>query len=360
MTNSARTKTDFLVLMGLLLPFILSTTISYADEPNATATKVPEPPSIATQAKTIPGVIATDPFKEMDKNGDAKISFEEFFQFEQLQKKQRAEKEIKRIMSQCDKNKDGSISKEELASEDEMEKYLDPVAYDDFEESERFNVLNKRCMFPREAMDFLDIDGNGSVSHEEMLQANSQDRRPSKKMEQKLEKRMQKREAKRKRKEFSTCDTNGDQLLSLREIVSMKCTIHMFTEQFDAYDKNKDQLLTLDEITADLKPLEFRPPGMPSKAELRKKMSPLMRLESSMYDCDKDGDGRLGKNETIEAECEQDMVFFDSVDYDQDGYISQEELQRVRMKKDFDRLDKNKNGFLEKEEFGRLSSGFIR
>ncbi len=311
-------------------------------------------------AKTITVPSANKTLKVMDKDGDSKISFDEFYDFQEQQKKQRAEKEVKRMMSQCDKNKDGSISKDELASEDEVEKYLDPIAYDDFDESERVNALNKRCMFPLEAMEFLDIDGNGSVSREEMLQANSQGRRPSKKMERKLEKRMQKREAKRKRKEFSSCDTNGDQLLSLREIVSMKCTIHMFTEQFDAYDKNKDQLLTIDEITANIKPVEFRPPGMPSEAERRKKMPPLMRLETSMYECDKDEDGRLGKNETIEAQCEQDMLYFDTVDHNQDGYVSQDELQRMRMKKRFDRLDKNKNGFLEKAEFGRLSRGFIR
>lgn len=360
MKNSAMKKISLLGLISLLAPFTLNTTISYADGPNTiTAINAPEPPPIAIQAKTMPAPTAKGVFKNRDKNGNGKISFEEFYQFDKLQNKQRAEKEIKRMMSQCDKNNDGIISKDELTSEDDMEKYLDPIAYDDFDESERFNKLNKRCMFPQEAMDFLDVDGNGSVSREEMMLSVS-NKRPSKKMERKLENRMQAREAKRKKKEFTTCDSNADQLLSLREIVSMKCSIHLFTEQFDAHDTNKDDYLSVEELTAKIKEIKFKRPGLPSEAERRKKMPPLMRLESSLYECDKDEDGRLSKNETIEAQCEQDMVYFDTVDHNQDGYVSQEELQRMRLKERFDRMDKNNNGFLEKAEFGRLPGSFIR
>jgi len=355
MKNSGIKKIGMFISVVPLVTLVLNTTVTYAEKTVAQNISENAPPAATHIAHP-----SNDRLKKMDKNGDAKISFDEFYQFEELQKKQRAEEEIKRMMSQCDKNNDGSISKNELTSEEDMEKYLDPVGYDDFEESERFKALNKRCMFPQEAMDFLDIDGNGSVSREEMMQSISNERPPSKKMERKLEKRMQKREAKRKRKEFSSCDTNADQLLSLREIVSMKCSIHLYTEQFDAHDTNKDDYLSVEELTAQIKPVKFKPPGMPSEAERRKKMPPLMRLESSMYDCDKDEDGRLGKNETIEAQCEQDMVFFDSVDHNQDGYVSQDEIQRMRMKKRFDRMDKNKNGFLEKAELGRFPGGFIR
>jgi Ca2+-binding EF-hand superfamily protein len=365
--NPEKNQALFVSISSLLVSIGLFGTASYAEvKPTVDKTTQPKtthsekPQTVAIQAKSMLAPTLNDSFKKMDKNGDSKVSFDEYYDFDELQKKQRAKKEIKRMMSQCDKNGDGSISKDELTSEGDMEKYLDPVAYDDFDESERLKQLNQRCMFPQEAMDFLDMDGNGSVSREEMAQMIMQDRRPSKKMERKLEKRMQKREAKRKRKEFSSCDKNADQLLSLREVVSMKCSLHLFTEQFDAYDKNKDQLLTVEELTTEIKPVEFRPPGMPSEAELRKKMSPLMRLESAMYECDKDEDGRLGKNETIDARCEQDMVYFDTVDHDQDGYISQNEIQRMRMKKRFTRMDKNKNGFLDAGEMKRLPPGLLR
>ena len=85
-----------------------------------------------------------------------------------------------------------------------------------------------------------------------------------------------------------------------------------------------------------------------------------MRLETAMYECDTDEDGRLGKHETIEANCKQDMLFFDQVDHNQDGYVSDKELQRQRMKKQFDRMDKNKDGVLDRSEFkGRLASRYF-
>jgi len=294
-------------------------------------------------------------FKTIDANSDNKISLDELFKYQEKQKNDRAEKEISKMLSQCDKNKDGMISKNELTKEKDMAMMMDQV--DIYDEDAMEKRMKQQCMFPEEAMDFLDENGDGSVTREEMLLTMHSGRRPSKKVEKKREQKMQKREAKRKGKQFIVCDTNTDSVLSLREVVSMKCGMHMFTEEFDKRDIDKSDYLSLEELTAYMKPMRYRAPGEPSDAERRKKMPPLMRLETALYECDADEDGRLGKHETIDANCEQDMPFFDSVDHNQDGYISADELQRQRMKKQFDRMDKNKDGELDRSEFkGRLAS----
>lgn len=300
---------------------------------------------------------AKNNFNKVDTNSDNKISLDELFQYQEKQKNERAEKEISKMLSQCDKNKDGMISKNELTKEKDMEMMNQVDIYDEEAMEKR---MNQQCMFPEEAMDFLDENGDGSVTREEMLLTMHSGRRPSKKVEQKREQKMQKREAKRKGKQFIVCDANTDSVLSLREVVSMKCGMHMFTEEFDKRDIDKSNYLSLEELTAYMKPMRYRGPGEPSDAERRKRMPPLVRLESAMYECDADEDGRLGKNETIEANCEQDMPFFDRVDHNQDSYISADELQRHRIKKQFDRMDKNKDGELDRSEFkGRLASQML-
>jgi len=297
-------------------------------------------------------------FKQVDANSDNKISFDELFQFQEKQKNDRAEKEMNKILTQCDKNKDGMISKNELTKDKDMETMMNQV--DIYDEEAMEKRMNQQCMFPEEAMDFIDENGDGSVTREEMMQTMHSGRRQNKKSERKMEQKMQKREAKRKEKQFTVCDTNVDSVLSLREVVSMKCGMHMFTEEFDKRDVDKNNHLSIEELTALIKPIKYRAPGEPSEAERRKKMPPLVRLETSMYECDADEDGRLGKNETIEANCEQDMPFFDSVDHNQDGYVSTDEIQRQRMKKHFDRMDKNKDGELDRSEFkGRLASRML-
>jgi len=297
-------------------------------------------------------------FKDVDINSDDKISLDELLHYQEKQKNERAEKEIKKMLAQCDKNKDGMISKNELTKEEDMEEMMNQV--DIYDEEAMEKRMAEQCMFPQEAMDFLDENGDGSLTREEILLTMHTGRRPSKKEEAKREEKMQKRDIKRKQKQFTVCDTNADAVLSLREVVSMKCGMHMFTEEFDRRDVDKSDYLNIEELTAYMKPLIYRMPGEPSDAERRRKAPPLMRLETAMYECDTDEDGRLGKHETIEANCKQDMLFFDQVDHNQDGYVSDKELQRQRMKKQFDRMDKNKDGVLDRSEFkGRLASRYF-
>lgn len=294
-------------------------------------------------------------FKLVDTNADNKISFDELFAYQEKQKKERLEKEINRLMSQCDKNKDGIISANELPKEKDMDAMMNNI--DIYDEEAMEKQIKQRCMFPSEAMEFLDEDGDGEITRAEMMQTMHSQRRPNKKQQHKMEQKMQKQDVKRKEKQFADCDINTDSVLSLREVVSMKCGMHMYTEEFDKRDSDKNEHLSIEELTVYMKPIRFSPPGMPSDAERRKKMPPLMRLETSMFACDEDEDGRLAKNETIKPNCEQDMLFFDKVDYNQDGYVGIEEIQRQRMKKHFDRMDKNKDGALDRSEFkGRLAS----
>ncbi len=284
-----------------------------------------------------------DKFKIFDVNADKKLSFEEFYQGKEKMELNRSQKELDEMMQQCDKNNDGVILKSELPDEEALIKAMEGRGYDE-------NPKLKYCMFPKDAHEFMDDNGDGSVTKEEISSTILSGRRPSKKTQKKHVKRRFKAEAKRRTKEFSSCDANGDQLLTLRESFSMKCSLSLFTEQFDAYDINLDSYLTIEEISAEVEPIRYRPEPSDEQIAARAKMPPLVRLETSMFECDTNEDGLLGKNETITKNCEQDLAFFDRVDDNLDGYISHDELERMRMKKDFDRKDKNNNGFLDVKE----------
>jgi len=290
-----------------------------------------------------------DSFKNTDLNKDGKISLQELLDYQEIRKKARATKEADRLIKGCDKNKDGMISLNELPSEDEMQLQINDVEFSEVADFEK--VMSSRCMFPKEILEMMDLNEDGVVTRDEILLGVSSSRAPNKKIEKKMEKKMLSRETKRRKKEFSKCDVNADEILTLREAFSMRCNLNLFTEQFDAYDSNKDGILTADEIAKVVKPVKFTPPEDPKYIERRKKMPPLSRLQSSMYECDKDEDGRLSKSETVGARCEQDLVYFDTVDHDSDGYVTFEEIERMRTKQRFDRQDTNKDGFLDAKEF---------
>ncbi len=315
--------------------------------------------AIATQVERIPppvpvrlGKMYDNSFKSVDLNKDGKISFDENQEFKKQKKLARAKKETERLIKGCDKNQDGMITLNELPSEDQMQVQLSELSeIDPTETKDLSEILSSRCMFPKEILEIMDFNEDGVLSAEELLQGVSSERAPNKKIEKKMEKKRLSREAKRRKKEFAKCDTNSDEILTLREAFSMRCSLRLYTEQFDAYDTNNDGILTIDEVAKVVKPVEFEPPEDPEYIKRRKNMPPLARLQAAMYECDKDEDGRLSKSETVGARCEQDLVFFDKVDHNLDGYISNEEIERIRSKKEFDRMDKNKDGFLDAKEY---------
>jgi len=337
----------------VLLSSLLMSSSVFSDQ-NEKASNVNA--AIATQVEHIPppipvmlGKMYDDSFKSVDLNKDGKISFDENLEFKKQKKQARDKKEIDRLMKGCDKNQDGMITTNELPSEDQMRVQIDEI--DPTEVKDLGTLLSSRCMFPKEILEMMDLNEDGVLTREELLQGIASDRAPNKKIEKKMQKKMLSREAKRRKKEFSKCDTNSDEILTLREAFSMRCSLHLYTEQFDAYDTNNDSILTIDELAKVVKPVEFKPVEDPGYLERIKNMPPLSRLQTAMYECDKDEDGRLSKSETVGARCEQDEVYFDKVDHDLDGYISSEEIDRMRRKKEFDRKDKNKDGFLDVKEY---------
>lgn len=307
-------------------------------------TPLPTPPTPISKQKT-------DTFKIADNNSDGKISFDEFLKFEAFKNKERDNKQTDQLIKGCDKNKDGMISVNELVAEDDLQKQMETYEFVEPENLEA--MLSSRCMLPKEMLEMMDDNEDGVITREELMLSSSGNRPSSKKREKKMQKKMLTREANQRKKSFSKCDANSDEILTLREAVSMHCYLGMNTEQFDAYDTDGDSIITIDELAKEIKRVEYRPVDDPKMIERRRKMPPFERMQSAFYECDKDEDGQFSKAEAIGAKCEQDLAYFDTVDHNLDGYISNKEMQRIRLKKSFDRMDKNKDGTLDSKEYKR-------
>ena len=276
-------------------------------------------------------------FKKMDKNHDERISFEEQISYRQAQKEKRKEEEFKRIIKDCDKDKNGIISDKEFSAEQAIFGMM-PT------EPPKASL----CMLPPFARDIMDFNEDGILTIEEVKRAVMSDKPPTPKAKQKMKNKLQQMEVKQKTKQFDKCDVNQDQLLSLREAFSVNCQITHSTEDYDAHDTNLDNYLSVAEISKKVKsvmPENDLPP------EVLKGMSPLDRLEMSFFQCDKNSDERLDKDETLSTRCNVDPQLFDKVDHNQDNAIEQTEMRQLRIKQSFDRNDKNSNGFLDKSEF---------
>ena len=304
-----------------------------SNDPVSTSPSAPVPEFIPTgSAESLQSV-----FKKMDKNHDQRISFEEQMSYQQKQKEKRREEEYKQIIKGCDKDKDGIISDKEFSAEQTIFGMMPTEPPND-----------SQCMLPPFARDIMDFDENGVLTIAEVKRAIMSDKPPTPKAKQKVESKMQEMEAKRKTKQFDKCDTNKDQLLSLREAFSASCQIVHSTEDYDAHDSNLDNYLSVAEIGKKVKPVipeDNVPP------EVLKGMPPLERLEITFFQCDKNNDERLDKDETVSKHCTVDLQLFDKVDSNQDNAIEQTELRQLRMRQRFDRNDKNKDGFLDISEF---------
>ena len=107
--------------LSLIILFFTLNVASYAEtKPIIVADDINE----AVELKPMPPVLtylappskksSQDIFKLFDTDADNKITFDEYIQGQILQRKQRAEEEVTQMMLQCDKNKDGAISLDEL------------------------------------------------------------------------------------------------------------------------------------------------------------------------------------------------------------------------------------------------------
>lgn len=287
-------------------------------------------------------------FNNMDKNYDGKISVNETIDYQKIQKEQRKKEEFDQILKNCDKNNDGTISKDEFSPEKNFFDVMGgatPVEGTNSPEE----LFKNSCMLPPFAMDIMDFNEDGILTTDEVKRAVMSDKPPTKKAKEKLEKKMNSVEVNRKSKQFKKCDKNQDEILSLREAVSSKCSIIMFTEEFDAHDSNGDRYLSTEEIGKKIKPV-MRESDLPPLEALNG-MPPLVRLEMVMHECDKDQNEQLERSETITARCEVDPSLFEKIDHNQNGSIEQDEMQRMHQKENFDRNDKNKDGFIDKAEF---------
>ena len=277
-------------------------------------------------------------FKKMDKNNDERISFDEQISYQQAQKEKRKLEEFKRIIKECDKDNNGVISDKEFSAEQALFGMMpsEPIAQ------------HNKCMLPPFARDIMDFDEDGILTIAEVKRAIMSDKPPTPKAKQKMENKMQQMEVKQKTKQFKKCDVNKDQLLSLREAFAVNCQITNSTEDYDAHDTNLDNYLSVEEMGKKVKsiiPENDLPP------EVLKSMSPLDRLEMRFFQCDKNSDERLDKDETRSTTCHVEAELFSKADRNQDNAIEQSEMRRLRMHQSFERNDKNHDGFLDKTEF---------
>jgi Ca2+-binding EF-hand superfamily protein len=251
----------------------------------------------------------------------------------------RNEKRADEAMAKCDANKDGRISANEV----------EKVSYDEIDFSKG---KPDDCRVPAPVLENMDLNGDGIITRQEIITSADVSRRPPRRMRKVMKKQQQERMRKFQKKQFKRCDKDQSNYLTLREAASMKCNI--YTEMFDARDKDGDQLISVEEMMADVKPPRFEVEDVADKKriiEQERKMPPHISLQRKMFECDKNGNGKLDIAETASKECEVDLSYFNSVDANADKAIDSIELRRVRMKVQFDQLDKNKDSFLDKKEF---------
>ncbi len=277
-------------------------------------------------------------FKKMDKNNDDRISFDEQISYQQAQKEKRKLKEFKRIIKDCDKDNNGVISDKEFSAEKALFGMMPTEPH----------LQTNKCMLPPFARDIMDFNEDGILTIEEVKRAVMSDKPPTPQAKQKVEDKLQQMEVKHKTKQFEKCDVNKDQLLSLREAFSVNCRITNSTEDYDSHDTNLDNYLSVEEISKKVKPIT---PKNDLPPEVLKGMSPLDRLEMRFFQCDKNSDERLDKDETRSSACHVEEELFSKADRNQDNAIEQSEMRRLRMQQSFDRNDKNHDGFLDKTEF---------
>ncbi|HIO91426.1 MAG TPA: hypothetical protein EYG68_01095 [Leucothrix mucor] len=281
---------------------------------------------------------------KIDANNDKKISFDELLAYKTKKTQQRLTNSINALFNRCDKNKDDKIDKTEVVK---VNVYSSRTYYGSY------NTYSapQRCAFNIDRLNAYDTNEDGVLDRSEAEGAVSY--RPNKKLRKKQQSQEKKRQNRQAKESFKRCDKDSDQQLSLREAASMDC--NMVTEQFDAHDKNKDGYLSLKERLLNIKYSDYAKPKKPKNQYASNykpyTLTPLDILQSSFYSCDKNTDGRLAKAETASKECVQELWFFNQTDRDDDGFISNKELQTAILKQSFDAMDNDKNGLLEGKEF---------
>lgn len=293
-------------------------------------------------------------FKKSDSNNDEKISLEEFLASKEQQRQDSIKDEVDGHMKSCDKNKDGRINLNELEPE-EITEINAPT------KSNNTYKPNSRCIYSAEQLEAMDINKDLVLTKAEMIKAITEEHSPNKQDETRLGNSMLAMEVEHRKQDFLKCDVNSDEILTFREAFSTHCnlrTLRLDTETFDAHDADNDGILTIDELGKKVNTVDHEQAKDLESIARRKAMPNLYRLEMALEECDRNKDGRLGKEETIDDECEQDLTYFDTVDNDQNGYITGEEMQEMREVERFKGLDENNNGMLDIMEYKSYFDAF--
>lgn len=116
---------------------------------------------------------------------------------------------------------------------------------------------------------------------------------------------------------LAALDANGDGEISAEEIANAVAVLKTL-------DKNQDGKLTTDEVMPPFRG-EMRGPGRPAGFGGPDMQEPSPEMLNRMMQFDRNGDGKLGKEEFPERM----QPMFARADTDKDGFVTRDELQKV-------------------------------
>jgi len=328
-------------------------------------------------------------FKNYDINHDKRLSFQEFKQFSKEMKEKEQLKRAENLIKKCDKDGNGIIE----LTETTIEK--------DFRNFSRKN-LKKDCPLPQMFIKRMDRDKDEKITRKEILASMSQPigmmqppfprdrvKKPTDRVKE-FKKRIQECD-KNKDKEISLveltsagcfmtsdtfleyssdpkksfkiadikkapkedsfnevdqminiCDKDKNKKITLVEFTSNKC--RMSSDEFLKSDKNRDESLSIEEFKA-----LINPPREQQKFTIEKNMPEEVQINIAYGMCDSNRDHVLTKEEA--KTCQLSLNIFNKFDSDKSGTIEQNDLENMRLLREFELVDNNENKELDIEEF---------
>ena len=278
-------------------------------------------------------------FDYIDNNQDSKLSEQEFLTYEKDKHQFQETSRTNALIESCDSNGDKQISLDEVP-----EQYVDvPVIY------EESVIPHTRCFMTKHHFRFKDINKDDILTFDELIA-----KQPITVMPYPIARDSKEEMFKYLKKKYKKCDENNDDKLSKKEATSTSC--HMPSNHFTEADTNNDGYLTLQEVLdMATKKYEERPQAQPVPSQVPKNAPKEVRLMMSMQRCDTNKDRKISEAELTTENCGFTKEEFIKVDYNKDGYFSQEDMATFNLLRNFRRLDSNQDGFLSFEEFKKSS-----
>jgi len=333
--------------------------------------------------------LSTKVFNNYDKNHDKRLSFQEFKQFSKEMKEKEQLKRANSLIKKCDQDGNGIIE----LTETTIEK--------DFRNFSRKNLQNS-CPLPQMFIKRMDKNNDKTITREEIIASMSQPIEmiqppfPMERVKKPTE------HLKRFKERLEGCDKNKDKEISLIELTSVGCfmtsdtfleyspdpkksfkiaeikkapkdeTMNELEQMLELCDQDKNKEITLLEVTSKkcrmssddflrsdrdknelLSIEEFKmmlnPTPKQQKFTVEKNMPVEAQINIAYGMCDSNRDHKLSKEEA--KSCELSLDIFNKFDGDKSGTIERNDLENMRLMREFELVDNNENKELDLEEF---------